>query len=119
VMYLEGIYGNLKPDAPKAYIEKPDYSHSYFFGIGLPTLIKNVSIQKAAARIFGPLTVRVTTENTNSVEFFIDDVLKYVDTEAPFAWKLDTTAGLHTLMVKATNDNNVSSLDIQDIYVIF
>jgi len=119
VMSIEGVYGNLKPDAPKIYIEKPDYSHSYFFGIGLPTLIKNVSIQKAAARIFGPLTVRVTTENTNSVEFFIDDVSKYVDTEAPFSWKLDTTTGLHTLMVKATNDHNISSLDIQDIYVMF
>jgi hypothetical protein len=119
VMYLEGVNGNLKPDAPKIYIEKPDYSHSYFFGIGLPTLIKNVSIQKAAARIFGLLTVRVTTENTNSVEFFIDDVSKFVDTEAPFSWKLDTTAGLHTLKVKATNDHNISSLDIQDIYVMF
>ncbi|HWR27974.1 MAG TPA: C1 family peptidase [Candidatus Thermoplasmatota archaeon] len=119
VMYIEGVYGNLKPDAPKAYIEKPDYSHSYFFGIGLPTLLKNLSIQKAAARIFGPLTVRVTAENTNSVEFFIDDASKSVDTEAPFSWKLDTTSGLHTLMVKATNDHNISSLDIQDIYVMF
>ncbi len=119
VMYVEGVYGNLKPDAPKAYIEKPDYSHSYFFGIGIPTLLKNLSIQKAAARIFGPLTVRVTVENTNSVEFFIDDVSKYVDTEAPFSWKLDTTSGLHTLMVKATNDHTISSLDIQDIYVMF
>jgi hypothetical protein len=119
VMYLDGVYGNLKPDAPKVYIEKPDYSHSYFFGIGLPILIKNVSIQKAAARIFGPLTVRVTTQDTTSVEFFIDDISQYVDTETPFSWKLDTTRGLHTLMVKATNDQNVSSLDIQDIYVIF
>jgi hypothetical protein len=119
VMYVEGVYGNLKPDAPKVYIEKPDYYHSYFFGIGLPTLIKKVSIQKAAARIFGPLTVVVTTEDATSVEFFIDNVSKYFDTEAPFSWKLDTTTGLHTLMVKATNDQNVSSLDIQDIYVIF
>jgi hypothetical protein len=119
VMYIEGIYGNLEPDVPTVYIEKPDYSHSYFFGIGLPTFLKNLSIQKAAARIFGPLTVRVSAENANSVEFFIDDVSQYVDTEAPFSWKLDATVGLHTLMVKATNDHNISSLDIQDIYVMF
>jgi hypothetical protein len=119
VMYVEGVYGNLQPDVPKVYIQKPDYSHSYFFGIGLPTLVKNVSIQKAAARIFGPITIMLNTEDTTSVEFYIDDVLQQMDTTAPFSWKLDTTKGLHTLMVKATNDQNVSSLDIQDIYVIF
>jgi hypothetical protein len=119
VMYVEGVYGNLQPEVPKVYIQKPDYSHSYFFGIGLPTLLKNVSIQKAAARIFGPITVTLNTEDTTKVEFYIDDVLQYTDTTAPFSWKLDTTKGLHTLMVKATNDQNVSSLDIQDIYVIF
>jgi hypothetical protein len=119
VMYVEGVYGNLQPEVPKVYIQKPDYSHSYFFGIGLPTLLKNVSIQKAAARIFGPITVTLNTEDTTKVEFYIDDVVQYTDTTAPFSWKLDTTKGLHTLMVKATNDQNVSSLDIQDIYVIF
>ncbi len=118
VMYIEGIYGNLKPDAPKVYIETPMYSHSYFFGIGLPTLLKKLPIQKAAARILGPLTVQVTAENTNRVEFIIDDVSKFIDTEAPFSWKLERTRGLHTLMVKATNDHNISSLAIQDIYVI-
>ena len=119
VMYVEGVYGNLKPDVPKVYLVKPDYSHSYVFGIGFPTLLKNLSIQKAAARIFGPLTVQVTAENANSVEFFIDDESQYTDTEAPFTWKLDATKGLHTLMVKATNSQNVSSLDIQDIYLMF
>ncbi|MCU0851050.1 MAG: hypothetical protein MUC80_07275 [Candidatus Thermoplasmatota archaeon] len=119
VMYVEGVYGNLKPDVPKVSIEKPDYSHSYFFGIGLRTLLKDVEIQKAAARIFGPLTIRVATEDTTSVEFFIDEVSQFIDTQAPFTWKLRTTKGLHTLMVKATNDQNISSLDIQDIYKIF
>ena len=119
VMYVEGVYGNLKPDAPKVYLKKPVYSHSYFFGIGIPILLKNFSIQKAAARIIGPLTVQVTAENTETVEFFIDDASQYVDTEAPFSWRLEATPGLHTLMVKATNNHNISSLDIQDIYVVF
>jgi hypothetical protein len=63
--------------------------------------------------------VSVTTEDATSVEFFIDNVSQFVDIEAPFTWKLETTKGLHTLMVKATNDQNFSSLDVQDIYKVF
>jgi hypothetical protein len=118
VMYVEGVYGNLKPDVPKIYIDSPLYSHTYIFGIGLSTLLKKLPIQKAAARIVGPLTIQITAENANSVEFFIDNVSKYVDSEAPFSWVLDTTHGLHTLMVKATNNKNTSSLAVVDIYKI-
>ena len=118
VMYLEGVYGNLKPDAPKVSFKTPIYSHTYFFGIGVKTLLKDLPIQKAAVRIIGPLTVKITTEDTSSVEFFIDNVSQYVDTEAPFSWTLDATKGLHTLMVKATNTENISSLAIVDIYKI-
>ncbi|KYK23068.1 hypothetical protein AYK25_06815 [Thermoplasmatales archaeon SM1-50] len=119
VMYVEGVYGNPKPDAPKVYITTPFYYHTYIYGIGIPTLLKKLPIQNAAARIIGPLTVQVTAENTNSVEFFIDDVSKHVDTEAPFCWGLRETRGLHTLTVKATNTHNISSLDILDFYVIY
>jgi len=119
VMYIEGVTGNLKPDVPKVSFEAPMYSHTYFFGKGIPTLLKKLPIQKAAARIFGPLMVQVTAENANSVEFFIDDVSQYVDSEAPFSWDLEATSGLHTLTVKATNEHNISSLAIGDIYVFF
>ena len=119
VMYIDGIYGNFKPDAPKIHYEIPLYYHTYFFGGEISTILKKLPIQKAAARILGPLTVHVTAENANSVEFFIDDVSKYVDNEAPFSWTLEATRGLHTLTVKATNDDNISSLDIEDIYIIF
>ena len=87
-MYIDGVYGNLKPDVPKVHFETPLYYHTYFFGREIPTLLKKLPLQKAAARILGPLTVQVTAENTNSVEFFIDDVSQYVDTEAPFTWEL-------------------------------
>lgn len=118
VMYVDGVYGNLKPDVPKVYIETPFYYHTYIFGSGIPTLLKRLPLQNAAARILGPLTFQVTAENTYSVEFFIDDVSKYVDTDAPFSWDLEATRGLHTLTVKATNNHNISSLDILDFYVI-
>jgi hypothetical protein len=118
VMYIDGIYGNLKPDVPRVHLETPLYYHTYLFGRGIPTLLKKLPIQKAAARIIGPLTVQVTAENTNSVEFFIDDVSQAIDTEAPFTWDLKASRGLHTLKVKATNDHNNSSIDVLDIYVI-
>jgi hypothetical protein len=119
IMYMDGLYGNLKPDAPKVHFETPIYYHTYFFGGEISTVLKNLPLQKAAARIVGPLIIQVTVENANSIEFFIDDVSKYVDTDAPFSWNLEVTRGLHTLTVKATNDDNISSLDIQDIYVVF
>jgi hypothetical protein len=118
VMYLDGLYGNLKPDAPKVYFETPRYFHTYLFGREISTFLKKLPIQKAAARILGPLSVEVTAEDTNSVEFFIDDVSKYVDTEAPFSWNLEATQGLHTLTVRAVNDHNIASLAIEDIYVV-
>jgi len=118
VMYIDGVYGNLKPDVPKVHTQTPLYYHTYLFGREISTLLKKLPIQKAAARIIGPLTVKVTAENTNSVEFFIDDVSQSVDTEAPFTWDLQASRGLHTLKVKATNDHNNSSIDVLDIYVI-
>jgi hypothetical protein len=118
VMYLDGLHGNLKPDAPKVYFETPRYYHTYIFGSESSTLLKKLPIQRAAARILGPLSVDVTVENTDAVEFFIDDVSQYVDTEAPFSWNLKATQGLHTLTVRAVNDQGIASLAEEDIYVI-
>jgi hypothetical protein len=118
VMYIDGVYGNLKPDAPRVHTETPFYYHTYLFGREIPTILKKLPLQKAAARILGPLTITVATENARSVEFFLDDVSQSVDMEEPFTWDLQASRGLHTLTVKATNDYNVSSLDIQDIYIV-
>jgi len=118
VMYIDGVYGNIKPDAPKVYFETPRYYHTYIFGSEILTLLKKLPIQRAAARILGPLSAEVSAENTDSVEFFIDDASKYVDTEAPFSWDLEATRGLHTLTVRAMNDHNIASLAIEDIYVV-
>lgn len=118
VMYIEGIYGNLKPDVPKVHFETPRYYHTYFFGGEISTILKKIPIQKAAARIFGSLTVQVNVENANSVEFFVDDVSKFIDEESPFSWNLVVTRGLHTLTARATTDDNIASVDILDIYVI-
>jgi hypothetical protein len=118
IMYIDGVYGNLMPDVPKVDIIKPRYSRSYLFGIEIPTLYKKLDVQKAAARIFGKMTIPVNAENTNSVEFFIDNISQYIDTKAPFSWDLKATKGLHTLEIRAYNDYNIS-IDFTDIYVFF
>jgi hypothetical protein len=118
VMYLDGVYGNLKPDVPKVQIEKPVYFQTYLFGIQFKTIFKKLPIQKAASRIFGSLTIEVTAENTNEVEFYVDEVLQHTDYEVPFTWDLDTTRGLHTLEARAKNEN-YESIDLVDIYLFF
>ena len=117
IMYIDGVHGNLKPDVPKVYIETPDFFHTYVRGRAFSTLFRSLPIQKAAARIIGDLTVQVTAENTNSVEFYLDSVIQYTDDEAPFTWELHASRGLHTLEVRATNGSNIS-LDLRDIYVL-
>jgi hypothetical protein len=117
IMYIDGVYGNLKPDVPKVYIDTPDIYHTYLLGRAFPTLLRNLPIQKAAPRILGKLTVYVTTENTDSVAFYLDDVHQYTDNTAPFTWELQTTQGLHTLEVRATN-GEYTSLDLRDLYVV-
>jgi hypothetical protein len=118
VMYLDGVYGNLKPDVPKVHLQTPVYFHTYLFGKGFPTIMKKLPLQRAAVRIVGPLTVTVAAENTSRVEFFVDNESQYIDTQAPFSWELQAARGLHTLEVKATDDHQNSSIDIVDFYVL-
>lgn len=116
IMYLDGIYGNLKPDVPKINVEKPTFYHTYIFNIGFTTIYRKLQIQVAAARIFGNLNVKVNAENTKSVKFYVDDVLHHIDNEAPFTWNMQASRGIHTLEIRASNDNN-TSLGIVDFYV--
>ena len=108
VMYLDGIYGNLKPDVPKLKFEKPYFFHSYIFNLEFRTILKKLPYQIAAARIFGKLNVELIAENTESVEFYVDDVLCHADDEVPFTWKLEASRGLHTLEVRAFKGGNIS-----------
>ena len=117
IMYIDGVYGNLKPDVPKVQIETPNNFQTYFFGQEFTTFFKKLPIQKASPRIFGELIVEVTAENVNQVEFYIDNVKQHTDDEVPFTWDLQTTRGLHTLEIRAINDHNIS-VDIIDIYKI-
>jgi len=118
IMYIEGAYGNIKPDAPKIYIKHPRIFHSYILGNEYTQVLRNVpSIQKAAPRIIGPITIEVITENADYVEFYLDGILRYVDSEEPFEWVMSSDHGLHIIETVAYNDKAISR-DILDVFVI-
>jgi hypothetical protein len=117
VMYIDGVYGVLKQDVPKIYIEKPKIFKTYLFGNEFSTIFKKLPFQTASPRIVGSLDICVKTENTDYVEFYIDGEKKFTDDEYPFLWNLQTNPGLHTLEVRAINDY-YTSLDIVDFYLI-
>jgi hypothetical protein len=116
VLYLDGVYGNMKPDTPTIQIENPCIFHSYLFGIKLPFFIKKMPIQKAAPRIIGGISVKLKTKNTEEVEFYVDGELKHIDEMAPFIWKFKSAPGLHTIETIAHNDYGISR-DIVDVFV--
>ncbi len=118
VMYIDGLYGNFKPDVPKVNIEKPTFLHTYLFGRGIPTIFRKLPIQQGAARIFGNLEIIVSADNTNSIDFYIDDELIETDYEEPFSCNLEASRGLHTIKIIASNDYN-TSLDLEDIFIFF
>jgi len=118
IMYIDGVYGNFKPDVPKIQIEKPENYHTYIFGNEFPTILKQLPIQKSAPRIIGDLTVEIIAENTERVEFYIDNELQNTDDQEPFTLDLQTTQGLHTLEIIAYNEGSISK-DVVDLYKIF
>ena len=119
IMYIDGVYGNLKPDVPKIDIINPEIKYTYIFGFKIPTLISKLNIQKAAPRIFGKMTLELFVSDTNKVEFFVDDELIFTDDVAPFEWVIDTASGLHIIEIFAYDENNNISMDIVDIYNFF
>ena len=117
IMYIDGVYGNLKPDVPKIQIVKPRIKHTYFLGFQLLTILKRLPIQLAAPRIIGKMPFELEVENTNKVEFYVDGELVSTDDEAPFEWISNIKQGLHTIETFAYNEVNISK-DIIDVYKI-
>ena len=119
IMYLDGVYGNLNPDVPNIKIQTPKIFKTYLFGIESSTIFRDFPLFiKGAPRIIGDIKIDVTVENANLVEFYLDGINSFIDDEPPYEWNLETTSGLHTLTVKASNEYN-TSLDIIDFYKIF
>jgi len=114
-LYVDGVYGNLKPDVPKVYIERPDIYNTYIFGFRIPQLFRAIpDMQLSAPRILGRNVVKVSAENTNKVEFYLDGVLKSVDEKPPYKAVLHTLPGFHTITAMAYNEAGNISMDIRD-----
>jgi len=107
IMYLDGVYGNLMPDAPKVYIESPRRYHTYLLGREMPSLFGRVFIQNGIPRVIGELPVIINASNTVKVEFYIDGKLVGIDEEPPFQYYMDASFGKHELKViaYASNEN--------------
>lgn len=118
VMYIDNLYGNFMPDAPRIQINQPRIYHTYLFGFEYPTLFRRVPfIQEGAARIIGAYTVKLNANNTNKVEFYLDGKLESMDEERPYEWNLHASYGLHTIEIFAYNEKNISK-GIIDIFVL-
>ena len=55
--------------------------------------------------IIGDITVEAYAENSDIVEFYIDDVLEYNATSQPFKWNLTKKLdGVHRLEIRAYDE---------------
>jgi len=118
IMYLDGAYGNLEPDVPKVYIDNLNIRKSYVLGNEIRTLFsKSRFFTSTTPRVFGNMEIKVTAENADRVEFYLDGVKSHIDDASPFTWNLEAIRGRHTLTVKAIKGQN-ASLDIRDFYKI-
>ena len=118
-LYVDGVYGNFKPDVPKVHIERPDIYYTYMLGLRVPTIFRDIpSMQRTAPRIFGRNVVKVSAENTNKVEFYLDGKLRVIDERPPYRAVLYTLPGLHTITALAYNEAGNMSMDIRDEVII-
>ncbi len=118
IMYIDGVYGNFIPNVPKVYIEEPKRYRTYFFGHESPSLFGRVFVQIGIPRIIGWAHIKINATNTEKVDFYVDNGLKYTDEESPFSWRTeDITMGFHTIEVFAYTEKGNVSKDIVDVLV--
>ena len=118
ILYIDGIYGNLMPDVPRIYIDTPQLFTTYIHGFSFDTVFPYISsIQRAAPRILGDLSIVVNTSNTDMVDFYVDGELKERDNDEPYEYLLHESPGLHSLEVVASNDNQISK-DVRDFFIL-
>ena len=119
IMYIDGVYGNIEPDVPKVYIKSPKIYHSYVFGNKFYQILRNIpGISEAASRIIGSTTIEVSAENTEKIEFYVDDQYQTTDEAAPFEWTTTLQKGPHTIETYAYDSDGDISMDILEVFVL-
>ncbi len=118
ILYIDGVYGNLKPEVPKVYIQEPKLYHTYLFGKEIKTIFKNnQNIQNSVPRILGRYQLLIQTDDTENIEIYIDGNLidEYICTTPYYANTYTISQGHHTIEVIAYADMMISK-DIIDVY---
>lgn len=118
ILYLDGVYGNFKPDVPKIYIEKPRRGYTYFRNLEFLTLFKREFIRGNIPRILVWTTVETYVNKTDKVEFYLDGRHLHTDYKPPFDWILRPPLGIHTIEAHAYDEEGNMSKDIMDIFVL-
>ena len=143
LIYIEGVYGNLKPDVPIIEIIQPQRSYTYFKekcwkNLILRSIYRNeftvwihhrilqkilfgeVKFDTRTPKIFNGTNIVVNTagKNISKVEIYIDNELKYTNSGPSFEWywNADVENGKHEIKVLAYNDRGSISKDIRDVY---
>jgi hypothetical protein len=118
ILYVDGVYGNLKPDVPRIYISEPRDAHTYVFEKKIPSAYATLRIRKdlyIRPWVIGRVVVKTDVANANKVEFYFDGVLKHTCEKPPFECKIDAPLGRHAVEAIAYNDK-YKSKDIIDFY---
>jgi len=98
------------------FMDKPQFRFGYQM-YGDDVLQTSKSAKKSVAEagitvIKGSITVEAYAENGDLVEFYIDDVLEYVDYNRPFQWYLDKNlSGIHRLELRAYDEYGSCAYD--------
>ncbi|MEF8879901.1 MAG: BPL-N domain-containing protein [Candidatus Thermoplasmatota archaeon] len=125
------VAGVSKPDLPPTNelmvaMRKPVDAKLFYLNDSLePIRPSDEDIQDLISRvdmtvIAGDITVEAYAENSDFVEFYIDDNLEYTDNSRPFNWTLDKNNfnGVHHLEVRAYDEYGSMVRDGSDFYFI-
>ena len=78
-----------------------------------------VGIQKAAPRIIGPVNLKITAENTEKIDIYVNDEIHATIDKIPYEITLDLNQGLHTITTIAYDADGDVSRDILDVFILF
>ena len=96
---LKSYYIGNENENVSVEIEKPEEGHLYIFDREIAIIGKTV--------VIGPITIKANAINAQKVEFYIDNELKYSDSNPPYKWVWEEHAiGNHEIKVIAYGKNN-------------
>jgi len=92
------------------FMDKPQFrlGHKFYVNneIDNSKTAKKMVEEAGMTIIQGNITIEAYAENSDVVEFYVDGVLEYTDTDRPFEWNLDKELkGVHRLELRAYDEH--------------